>query len=46
MDSGKTEKWWRELYSMLDRKRFVVFGVDGLKDTAHMYRKFAKFDDS
>ena len=45
--SGKTEKWWRELYSMLDPERDrVVFGVDGLKDTAHMYRKFAKFDDS
>ena len=45
--SGKTEKWWRELYSMLDPERDrVVYGVDGLNDTAHMYRKFAKFDDS
>ena len=24
----------------------VVFGVDGLKDTAHLYRKYIRFDDS
>ena len=45
--SGKTEEWWREYFSLLDPERDrVIFGVDGLKDTAHLYRKYHRFDDS
>ncbi len=45
--SGKSEQWWRDLYGAMDPEvDEVIFGVDGLKDTAHMYRKYARFDDS
>ena len=45
--SGKTAEWWREFFSVMNPNRDeVVFGVDGLKDTAHLYRKYIRFDDS
>lgn len=44
--SRKKDSWWDKLYSLLDPKYdSVVFGMDGLKDTAHIYRKNIKFDD-
>ena len=43
--SGKNLDWWKNFYnSYTDGK--IVFGVDGLKDTAHLYRKNINFDDS
>ena len=43
--SGKKLDWWKNFYnSYTDGK--IVFGVDGLKDTAHLYRKNINFDDS
>lgn len=44
--SRKKQKWWDELYSMLNPKYdSFVFGMDGLKDTAHIYRKNILYDD-
>ena len=41
--SGKKTEWWKELYSLLRPKHDqVIFGVDGLEDTAPLYRKFIK----
>jgi len=32
--------WWRELSSILNKPRdYVVFSIDGLEDTNHIYRK-------
>ena len=33
--SARTEQWWRKLASQHVR---VIFGIDGLKDTHHLYR--------
>lgn len=34
------KKWWKELARVLDRPTdFVVFSIDGLEDTNHIYRK-------
>jgi hypothetical protein len=44
--SRKKDIWWDELYSLLEPKYdTVTFGMDGLKDTAHIYRKNIVFDD-
>ena len=44
--SRKKSSWWDELYSMLDPEHdSFVFGMDGLKDTAHIYRKNIVYDD-
>ena len=43
--SRKSKAWWKELYSVMDPKYDrIVFGVDGLKDTAHIYRVNIDFD--
>ncbi len=45
--SGKKAEWWKELYSLLRPKHDqVIFGVDGLEDTAPLYRKFINFNES
>lgn len=44
--SRKKSQWWDELYSMMDPAwDSIVFAMDGLKDTAHLYRKFIIYDD-
>lgn len=43
--SGKKLDWWKEFYNSYTHGK-IVFGVDGLKDTAHLYRKNINFDDS
>lgn len=35
----QNEKWWTDLANVLDENDFVVFGIDGLEDTNHLYRK-------
>jgi hypothetical protein len=36
----QSELWWKELAAVLNRSRdFVVFSIDGLNDTNHLYRK-------
>jgi MoaA/NifB/PqqE/SkfB family radical SAM enzyme len=42
--SAKTEEWWTELAHTLGRKGYVVFSVDGLADTNHLYRQNTNFD--
>jgi len=45
--SGKKAEWWKELYSALDPVHDeIIFGVDGLEDTAHLYRKYIRFNES
>jgi len=37
--------WWRELASILDQSRdYVVFSIDGLEDTNHIYRVGVKWN--
>ena len=36
----QTKHWWTQLGGLLDRPRdYVVFSIDGLEDTNHIYRK-------
>jgi MoaA/NifB/PqqE/SkfB family radical SAM enzyme len=42
--SAKTTEWWTELAHTLGRKGYVVFSVDGLADTNHLYRQNTNFD--
>jgi len=37
--SMKKPEWWAELASVIGRKGYVVFGLDGLEDTNHLYRQ-------
>ncbi len=37
--SAKTEKFWQQVCDCLDHKDQIVFAIDGLKDTNHLYRK-------
>lgn len=32
-------EWWKQLASVLSDKDHVVFGIDGLEDTNHLYRR-------
>lgn len=41
--SSKTKKWWRELNTVLDEKDAIIFSIDGLEDTNHIYRINAKW---
>ena len=36
---AKDETWWRELAQVLGRMGTVIFSVDGLSDTNHLYRQ-------
>lgn len=37
--SAKKPEWWAELAKVLGRKGYVVFSLDGLGDTNHLYRQ-------
>lgn len=37
--SAKTPEWWSRLPAAMGRNHYVVFSVDGLEDTNHMYRQ-------
>jgi len=37
--SAKTSKFWHSVCSKLDKNDRIVFAVDGLQDTNHLYRK-------
>lgn len=37
--SMKRPEWWAELAQVIGRKGYVVFGLDGLEDTNHLYRQ-------
>jgi MoaA/NifB/PqqE/SkfB family radical SAM enzyme len=36
---AKDEAWWKELAQVYNKKGAVIFSVDGLKDTNHIYRQ-------
>lgn len=36
--------WWKSLYHALPEKHTVVFGIDGLEDTNHLYRAGVNWD--
>ncbi len=37
--SMKKPEWWAELAGVINKKGYVVFGLDGLEDTNHLYRQ-------
>jgi MoaA/NifB/PqqE/SkfB family radical SAM enzyme len=41
--SAKTKEWWSELNGILDENDKIIFSIDGLEDTNHLYRKNAKW---
>lgn len=42
--SAKTKKWWHELNLILQKKDTIIFSIDGLEDTNHIYRINAKWN--
>ena len=36
---ARNSEWWAELATIFDRKGAVIFSVDGLEDTNHLYRQ-------
>ena len=44
-NAGARDKdWWKELASVYGKMGAVIFSVDGLKDTNHMYRQGVNWD--
>lgn len=41
--SAKSTEWWTQLANVLGPKGYVVFSVDGLEDTNHLYRQNTVF---
>jgi MoaA/NifB/PqqE/SkfB family radical SAM enzyme len=37
--SAKTPEWWSKLPAAMGKSHYVVFGLDGLEDTNHLYRQ-------
>ena len=42
---AKNEKWWRQLAEVFGRMGSVIFSVDGLRDTNHLYRQGVVWDN-
>ncbi len=42
---AKNEQWWKELAQVYGRMGAVIFSVDGLKDTNHIYRQNVVWDN-
>lgn len=43
--SFRSQEWWRSTLDILTPDDSITFSVDGLKDTNHVYRKNARWDD-
>jgi len=41
---ARNTDWWKELAEILDNRCKVVFGIDGLEDTNHLYRRNVKWN--
>lgn len=41
---ARSAEWWKDLAHTLDNYGRVIFSVDGLKDTNHLYRQNVKWD--
>ena len=37
--SAKKPEWWQQLAKVLGKNAYVVFSIDGLEDTNHLYRQ-------
>lgn len=37
--SMKKPEWWAELAGVIGKRGYVIFGIDGLEDTNHLYRQ-------
>jgi len=35
---ARSQSWWKSLVKKLPKNHFVIFGIDGLEDTHHLYR--------
>jgi MoaA/NifB/PqqE/SkfB family radical SAM enzyme len=42
---AKNEQWWRQLAEVFGRMGSVIFSVDGLRDTNHLYRQGVVWDN-
>lgn len=42
--SARTPEWWARLARIMGRKGVVIFGIDGLSDTNHLYRRGTNFE--
>lgn len=42
--SARTDAWWADLAKAIGSNSYVVFSIDGLKDTNHIYRKGTNWD--
>ena len=42
--SARTTAWWKHLARALPEKHIVLFGIDGLEDTHHLYRIGTSFN--
>jgi MoaA/NifB/PqqE/SkfB family radical SAM enzyme len=42
---AKDEEWWRQLSKVFGRMGTVIFSVDGLRDTNHLYRQNVLWDN-
>lgn len=42
---ARDSDWWQELAKVFGRMGAVIFSVDGLKDTNHIYRQGVKWDN-
>ena len=42
---AKNEEWWRQLAEVFGRMGTVIFSVDGLHDTNHLYRQGVVWDN-
>jgi hypothetical protein len=40
----RSTKWWKNLAEVMDQNDRVIFGIDGLNDTNHIYRRNVDFD--
>lgn len=43
--SYRSPEWWEKTHAILQPGDSITFSVDGLRDTNHIYRKNAKWDD-
>ena len=41
---GRDKKFWEDLSDVIGRAGAVIFSVDGLKDTNHLYRQNVRWD--
>jgi len=41
---ARSVDWWKRLYSAMPKRHVVIFALDGLEDTHHLYRIGTKYD--